>query len=92
MFHLWDEDRPFTHWPESSHCKADISAAFSRIHWVYDIFEIENMTEIDAKFLHRVRFVFLGANYIGGIPGKETFVIFAVLLNTLSTFGFAALS
>lgn len=50
------------------------------------------MSEIDAKFLCRVRFVFSGANYNGDIPGKESFVIFAVLLNILGTFGFAALS
>lgn len=50
------------------------------------------MTKIDTKFLHRVRFVFLGENYDGDVPGKENFVIFAVWLNILSPFAFAALS
>lgn len=50
------------------------------------------MSEIDAKFLHRVRFVFLGVNYNGDMSGKESFVIFVVLLSTLSTFDFTARS
>lgn len=51
---------------------------------------MKSMTEIDAKFLYRVRFLFLGANYYGDTPGKKAFD--TVLLNTLSTFGFAAVS
>lgn len=60
MVHFWDEDRQFIQWPESSHCKVDISAAFSLIHWVYYtwILEMENMTEINTKFPQTVKFVF----------------------------------